>query len=320
MHFKVNPGTFSALPATLTFIQVAGGTAPAAQSVAVTGSAPLSFTTAVSTQNGINWLKATPPSGGTPTNLQVAIDGTVPLGVGQYLGTVTVTSVGATGSPATVQVVLNVVAPVVLTASPASLDFAYTIGLTVPVAKNLQVSATGGTGTVPLTAQVQYEGAVGQSWLAVTPATGNAPVTLAVSVVTSGLAAGTYTGKIIVTASNALVAATVPVTLVVVAVPKPVVAAVANAANYSTGAVSPGENIVIFGTGVGPADITTGTIVNNAFTTVAGNTRVLFDNVPAPVIYASTGQTSVMVPYGVFGRTTTNIVVEYSGPPPAFTR
>src|ERR1019366_4094082 len=54
-------------------------------------------------------------------------------------------------------------------------------------------------------------------------------------------------------------------------------------------------------------------VVNNAFSSVAGNTRVLFDLVAAPVIYASNGQTSVMVPYGVAGRTTTSIVVEYSG-------
>jgi uncharacterized protein (TIGR03437 family) len=34
---------------------------------------------------------------------------------------------------------------------------------------------------------------------------------------------------------------------------------------------------------------------------------------PAPIIYVSASQTSVMVPYGVAGRTTTTIVVEYSG-------
>jgi len=37
------------------------------------------------------------------------------------------------------------------------------------------------------------------------------------------------------------------------------------------------------------------------------------DSIAAPIIYASAGQTSVMVPYGVSGRTTTNIRVVYSG-------
>jgi uncharacterized protein (TIGR03437 family) len=312
VHFKVNPGTFAATPTTLTFAEVAGGTAPAAQSVAVSGSVPLNFTVATSTQNGGSWLKATPASGTTSANVQVSIDSTVALGVGQYFGSVTITSAGASGSPATVQVVLNVTAPAVLSASPTTLSFGYIIGLAVPPSQNLLVSATGATGAVPLTAQVQYDIA-GQTWLAVSPATGNAPATFAVSVSTTGLAAGTYTGKVIVSSANALSPATTAVTLVVTAIPKPVITGVTNAANYSTGAVSPGENVAIFGVGIGPATLAYGTVVNSAFTTVAGNTRVLFDNVPAPVYYSSTGQTSVWVPYGVNGRTSTNIVVEYFG-------
>ncbi len=312
VHFKVDPGTFAATPTTLTFAEVASGTAPAAQSVAVTGSAPLNFTVATSTQNGGSWLKATPASGTTPANVQVSIDATVALGVGQYFGSVTITSAGASGSPVTVQVVLNVAAPAVLSASPTTLAFSYTIGLAVPPAQNLLVSATGATGAVPLTAQVQYDIA-GQTWLAVAPATGNAPATFAVSVSTNGLLAGTYTGRVIVSSANALSPTTTAVTLVVTAIPKPVITAVANAANYITSAVSPGENVAIFGVGIGPATLAYGTVVNSAFTTVAGNTRVLFDNVPAPVFYSSTGQTSVWVPYGVNGRTSTNIVVEYSG-------
>jgi uncharacterized protein (TIGR03437 family) len=106
---------------------------------------------------------------------------------------------------------------------------------------------------------------------------------------------------------------TIPVTLTVTQIPKPVVSAVGNAASYATGGIAPGENIVIFGTGVGPAAIASGAIANGIWGTTAGNTRVLFDGVPAPVIYASSTQTSVMVPYGVNGRPTTNLVVEFSG-------
>jgi uncharacterized protein (TIGR03437 family) len=109
------------------------------------------------------------------------------------------------------------------------------------------------------------------------------------------------------------VAVTVPVTLTVTAVSVPLVAAVANAANYSTGAVSPGENIVIFGTGVGPATLTKATVTGNVFPSLVAATRVLFDGNAAPIIYVSATQTSVMVPYGVAGRANTNIVVEYSG-------
>jgi uncharacterized protein (TIGR03437 family) len=103
------------------------------------------------------------------------------------------------------------------------------------------------------------------------------------------------------------------VTFNVTSIPKPVVTAIGNAASYATGSVAPGENIVIFGTGVGPAAIANGTVTNSVWSTTTGNTRVLFDGIPAPVIYSSSTQTSVMVPYGINGRTTTNVVVEYSG-------
>ena len=313
VHFRVDPGTLSAPTTTLTFTQVAGGAVPASQSISVTGTpAALSFTVTSSTLNGVNWLRATPATGTTPATVQVLADGTV-LGVGQYTGTVTIASTGASGSPIAIGVILNVVPPAVLAVSPANLSFAYIAGATAaPPVQNLLVTSTGTAGSVPISVQVQFDGTIGQ-WLFVTPTSSSAPATLAVSISTANLTAGTYTGRIIVTSPNALVAATVNVTLTVAAIPQPVVSAVANAANYSTGAVSPGENIVIFGTGVGPVTLAQATVVNNAFPTLLGATRVLFDGTAAPIIYVSATQTSVMVPYGVAGRVTTTIVVEYSG-------
>jgi uncharacterized protein (TIGR03437 family) len=271
----------------------------------------LNFTVVGSTFNGGNWLSAAPPSGATPSTVQVSVNG-ASLAAGQYTGSVTIASSGAGGSPITVGVILNVVTPATLAASPTSLSFAYTVGLAAPAAQNLAVTATGGTGNVPITAQAQVDGTA-TGWLGVTPASGNTPATFAISVVTSGLAAGTYTGRIVITSTNALVGATIPVTLTVMAIPLPVITAVKNAASYSTGAVSPGENVWISGIGVGPAVLVGGSVVSNVFANVVGNTRVLFDGTAAPIIYASAGQTSVMVPYGVAGRTTTSIVVEYFG-------
>jgi uncharacterized protein (TIGR03437 family) len=312
VHFKVDPGTLSAPTTPLTFIQVAGGAAPAPQSIAVSGTpAPLNFAVTTATLNGVNWLRATPASGTTPATVQVMADGTV-LPVGQYTGTVTIASTGAGGSPITVGVVLNVVPTAVLVVSPTSLSFAYTAGLAAPPTQNLLVTSTGTTGIVPLNVQAQFDG-TSVGWLFVTPTISAAPANLAVSISPANLTVGTYTGRIIVTSLNALVVATVNVTLTVTAIPQPVVSAVANAANYTTGAVSPGENIVIFGTGVGPAALTQATVVNSAFPSLLGATRVLFDNAAAPILYVSAGQTSVMVPYGIAGRNTTTIVVEYSG-------
>jgi uncharacterized protein (TIGR03437 family) len=312
VHFTVNPGTISAAPnTTLTFTQAAGGAAPPAQTIAVTANpVALTFTTVSTTTNGVTWLSATPASGTTPSTVQVSVSG-AGLAVGQYTGTVTIASAGATGSPIAVGVILNIVSPAVLAVSPTDLSFAYNIGQTLPAPQNLAVTATN---SVPITAQVQQDGTAG-SWLTVTPSSGNAPATLAVSVGSgaTSLAVGKYTAHIVISSPNSLAPVSVAVTLTVTTIPQPVISGVANAASYATGAVSPGEMVAIFGTGVGPATLTFAAIVNNVYANTAGNTRVLFDNVAAPLYYSSTGQTVAMVPYGVAGRTTTSIVVEYSG-------
>ena len=91
-------------------------------------------------------------------------------------------------------------------------------------------------------------------------------------------------------------------------------AGVANAASFQGGAVSPGEIVTLFGSGMGPVALTglqldaTGKVAVQ----VAG-TRVLFDGTPAPIVYTSAGQLSVVVPYAVAGKAHTLIQVEYQG-------
>jgi uncharacterized protein (TIGR03437 family) len=308
---KVNQGTLSAPTAQLSFTQVAGGAAPPAQTILVSGSpGAISFTATASTRDGNNWLTATPASAITPAGVQVQVNANG-LAAGVYSGTVTITGAGSSGSPIQVPIVLTVVLPSTLSASPAALTFAYTIGQPIPPAQILAVSGSA-PGTV-FNVQVQFSGPA--AWLIVNPNISTVPANIGVSIAPTTLPAGTYNGSITLTSPNAVSSASVQVTLTVSTIPKPVVNAIGNAASYSTGSVSPGENIVIFGSGVGPATLANGVVANNAFTTSAGNTRVLFDGVPAPVIYASSTQTSVMVPYGLTGRSITNIVVEYSGVP-----
>ncbi len=95
-----------------------------------------------------------------------------------------------------------------------------------------------------------------------------------------------------------------------------------NAASYSSNAtfdqpgtsVAPLEIVTLFGSGLGPASLTTGSLDQNGrLSTVVADTRVLFDNVPAPIVYASATQTSVIVPAEVAGRVFTVIAVERSG-------
>ncbi len=85
----------------------------------------------------------------------------------------------------------------------------------------------------------------------------------------------------------------------------PAITAVVSAANYVANGVAPGEIVVLYGSNIGPVNLVT--------TAASTNTRVLFDGVAAPVLYASATQTSVVVPFSLTGKSTTNIVVEYLG-------
>jgi uncharacterized protein (TIGR03437 family) len=91
-------------------------------------------------------------------------------------------------------------------------------------------------------------------------------------------------------------------------------AGVVNAASFAGGPVAPGEIVTLFGTGIGPAALVTLTLSPTGFIdNFLSDTQVLFDGVPAPVIYASVNQTSVNVPYAVAGKSSTQMVVEYQG-------
>lgn len=319
VNFTVTPGTISAPNTALNFTQVAGGSAPAAQTVAVSGTSGLNFTVAAAVTSPANgtWLTATvgsgtATSGTTPANVTVAVSAGT-LTAGTYAGTVTITSQGATGSPISIPVNLTVVAPASLSVTPSTLTFSYTIGAqTPPAPQNIQLTASA---SAPFTAAVKTTD--GANWLTVSPTSGTASSTamqISVGINTAAVpTAGTYTGTITLSSSAALTPATVTVTLQVVSVPTPAITGIQNAASYATGAVAPGENIIIYGTGIGPATLATLQVNNNSLATTVGNTQVFFDNTPAPIIYASATQTSVMVPVEVAGRTSTQITVVYSG-------
>jgi uncharacterized protein (TIGR03437 family) len=92
--------------------------------------------------------------------------------------------------------------------------------------------------------------------------------------------------------------------------PDVTISAIASAASYAGGGVAPGEIVVLNGTNIGPDTLTTLVVNGGVVATTLAGTRVLFDGVAAPIVYALTGQTSVIVPYAVAGRARTSIVVE----------
>jgi uncharacterized protein (TIGR03437 family) len=78
--------------------------------------------------------------------------------------------------------------------------------------------------------------------------------------------------------------------------------AVVNGASNQQGAISPGEVIVIYGSGIGPSNLTTFTLNSNGLVpTTTGGTSVFFNGSPAPVLYASANQVAAIVPYNLAG-------------------
>jgi uncharacterized protein (TIGR03437 family) len=91
-----------------------------------------------------------------------------------------------------------------------------------------------------------------------------------------------------------------------------------NAASYLSNSasgigISPGEILVIYGQGLGPAQLTPFTVTNGALSTTLAGTQVLFNNKPAPIIYTSAGQVSVIAPVSFASLPTVDVTVTYQG-------
>jgi uncharacterized protein (TIGR03437 family) len=90
-------------------------------------------------------------------------------------------------------------------------------------------------------------------------------------------------------------------------------AAIVSAADYADGPVAPGGIVSILGSGMGPSDGASMQLESGKVATKLAGTRVLFDGVPAPLLYVAGDQINTVVPYGVAGRVSTQLQVEYLG-------
>ncbi len=89
---------------------------------------------------------------------------------------------------------------------------------------------------------------------------------------------------------------------------------IVNAGSYSGGGVAPGEIVAVYGQDLGPADLALGSFdASNVLSSTVGGTQVLFDGVPAPLVYVTAGQLSAIVPYSVAGKTTTQVQIKAAG-------
>jgi uncharacterized protein (TIGR03437 family) len=98
------------------------------------------------------------------------------------------------------------------------------------------------------------------------------------------------------------------------AAPRPVVQAVTNAASYGT-QIAPGQMVVVWGSAMGPDDIQTLTAAqpNGVVASAMAGVRVLFDGVPAPLVYVSAKQCAAVVPYLAALKPVAHVQVEYNG-------
>ena len=91
------------------------------------------------------------------------------------------------------------------------------------------------------------------------------------------------------------------------------VTAVVNGASLLADAVSPGEVVTIFGANIGPVNMNSLELDDAGHaTSVLADTQVLFDGVPAPLLYTSSCEIGAVVPFGTTGPTT-RLEVVYRG-------
>lgn len=95
---------------------------------------------------------------------------------------------------------------------------------------------------------------------------------------------------------------------------RPVISAIGNAASYGTGRISPGEMVVIFGVGIGPAQLVNLQLTaDGTISTTLAGVQVLFNGVAAPLIYVSATQVAAMVPYGMSGQSSAGVQAVFQG-------
>jgi len=191
--------------------------------------------------------------------------------------------------------------------TPAGSSCTYSVSPT-----TLQVPASGGNLAVSIQAAPSCPWAVSglPAWITLSAASsgpGSASVALAVFPNNSGAS---------LSATVLIAGASVTVTQpAATAAPLAPLKSVVNAASYTTGPVSPGELVTIFGTGIGPATAAGATTdpATGRLATTIGGVEVLFNGIAAPMIYASSTQVSAVVPYEMATAPNPSVWINFAG-------
>jgi uncharacterized protein (TIGR03437 family) len=308
-----NPGG-SAPPSTVLDIAFS---APAGSNIAlvVTEDIPESTGVEVATNSGGNWMNAALKS---EYLYQVEITADpYGLAAGTYTGTVVVQPQEVSSNPITFPVTLFVwsgPAPMP-TASPTSLSVSYQAGQN--ITSSLVTVSTGAL-SLPITSATEEDDGL---LLQLQNRQSNTDLVTpdSFAVFASADYPGIYHGQITFTApaasGNSVI---VPLTLTVSpAIPytglTPLISSLANAASLLPGSIAPGEMVSIFC--LTPPDTSSGLHVgqDGKVNTSSYGNRVLFNGIPAPLIYTSATQINAIVPYEIAGSTTATVELDMSG-------
>ena len=102
---------------------------------------------------------------------------------------------------------------------------------------------------------------------------------------------------------------------------KQLIGDVVNSATNLGGAVAPGELVVVYGSGLGPATLAPAELDSSGrLNRSVGGTQVLFNETAAPLVYARADQVAAVVPNSVVGQQTISVQVQYQNQSsPSFT-
>jgi uncharacterized protein (TIGR03437 family) len=167
------------------------------------------------------------------------------------------------------------------------------------------VPASGGAGSVDVVANCTWSATRSQTWITLTgalAANGNGSVPYRVE---SHMGAARRFGTINVQDQI--------FTITQEASDLPQISEVLNAGSLLPGPIAGGEIVVLKGNRFGPEAIAVTEPTDGFLPKEAAGTRVYFDDVPAPMLYAVSGQVAAIVPYAIAGRTRSQAVVEYAG-------
>ena len=292
-----SPPLFSVSPAIVSFTTTVGVSQPAPQLVNIANSSGRTLTYGLSTSSLDNgsWLSAKPSS---DSSFAVAVNSGA-LRPGRFGGTVRVSpSDGSTPLDLPVSLTLLSPAPVITSADPAALPITTGDVLVSIYGSGFDSSAVA---SVSLFNSMSYP-------LATTFVTSNI---LRVIVPNALLGQSVSFG---VTVANSGSAVSNPITLAIGRGGPQITTQSVYGASGLAQAVAPGETITIYGANIGPSAPTIFTLdaAGRVDTRLSG-TRVLFDKVAAPVLFASSGQVSAVVPFGLAESSTTVLRVEYQG-------